>query len=473
MMRLSHLAALLCLAGTTAAKQPWTLEQCVKRAEEKNLAVLNASLDAELADRTQEQALWDLAPNLNGVATHGYNYGRVVDRFTNTFATDRVRTNNFYLSSTVSLFEGLRKQTVIKRSELDAKAAQQGLDAARNQVRLEVVQAFLDVLGLRERLAAAEAQAASTREQIARTRALVDAGRLARADLLALESQLAQEEYTITDVTNQRDQRTLALGRALQLEPRELLEFDIQGPSFGELQVSAPTASPDQVLENVLRTNPAFAQAETQVASAEKNINIAKAGAVPSLSLNGSIGTGYSGRDIRTVGEPVVGEPLLVGATASGEAVFAPNVSYNTELTPFNDQLDQNLNESIGFTLNVPLFNNMQNKMAISQARVQHEKSRNNLIGVRNDLQRNVLDAMVAQRSGHRQYLAAQKAVEAGTLNLEFAQERLAQGVITSMELATVKAQLNRSTADMINAKYQYVMATKYLEILQGMPISL
>ncbi len=101
----------------------------------------------------------------------------------------------------------------------------------------------------------------------------------------------------------------------------------------------------------------------------------------------------------------------------SGEAVYTPNVSYNTELTPFKDQLDQNLNQSIGFTLNVPLFNNMQNRLAIDQARVQHERMRNNLVGVRNDLQRNVLDAMVAQRSGYRSFLAAEKAVEAGTLN--------------------------------------------------------
>lgn len=252
-----------------------------------------------------------------------------------------------------------------------------------------------------------------------------------------------------------------------------MMSFDIQGPTISSLSVMEPTASTDEVLANVLRTNPSFAQAETRVASAEKNISIAKAGSIPSLTLNGSVGTGFSGRDVRVVGEPVVGAPILIGATASGEEVYTPNVSYNTELTPFSDQLDQNLNESIGFTLNVPLFNNMQNKLAIDQARVQHEKTRNNMVSVRNDLQRNVLDALVAQRSGYRQFLAAQKAVEAGTLNLEFAQERFAQGVITSMELATVKATVNRSTADMINAKYQYVMATKYLEILQGMPVTL
>lgn len=472
-MRPIILAVLLAFAAPALAQQPWTLEQCVKRAEERNLSVMNASLSAELADKTHEQAYWSLAPNLNGAATHGYNYGRVVDRFTNTFATDRVRTNNFYLSSTLSLFEGLRRQGTIKQTELDAKAALLGVEAARNQARLEVVQAFLDVLSLRERLAAANAQVASTREQIIRTESLVEAGRLAQADLLTIQSQLAQEEYTATDLSNQADQRMLALGRALQLEPQEMLTFDIVAPAITALRITEPTVEAQEVLANVLRTNPSFAQAETQMASAERSVSVARSGTMPSLTLNGSLGTGYSGRDFRVVGEPIVGAPVLIGATQGGEAVYAPNLNYNTELVPFSEQLDQNLNESLIFTLNVPLFNNMQNRLAIDQARVRHEQARNNVHSVRNDLQRNVLDAIVAQRSGYRQFVAAQKALDAATLNQTFAQERFAQGVITGIELTTVKASANKATADMIAAKYQYLMATEYLDILQGLPIAL
>ncbi|MGV3637801.1 MAG: TolC family protein, partial [Flavobacteriales bacterium] len=200
---------------------------------------------------------------------------------------------------------------------------------------------------------------------------------------------------------------------------------------------------------------------------------IAQAGRIPSLTLNGSLGTGYSGRDIRTVGGPIIGEPVVVGTTASGEAVLAPNISYNTELTPFNDQLDQNLNESISFTLNIPIFNNMRNRYAVQQARVQYEKVRNNVVSLRNDLQRNVLDALVQQRSAHRQFLAASKAVESGTVAMQFAQERYDQGVITVIELNSAKTALNTSTANLINAKYQYLMASKYLDILQGLPVTL
>ncbi len=455
------------------AQQAWTIEQCVKRAEEHSLAVMNAQLDADLADKTHDQGYWALAPDLNGGATHGYNYGRVIDRFTNTFATDRVRTNNFFLSSTLSLFEGFRKQTVIKRNEIDAKAARLGIEAARNQARLETVQAFLDVVALRERKAAAEAQAASTREQIGRTQALVEAGRVARADLLAIESQLAQEEFSVVDLGNQADQRMLALGRALQLEPSEMLSFNIQAPAISALRVTEPTAEAGEVLANVLRSNPSFAQAEEQVASAEKGISIARAGLMPTLGVNGSLGTGYSGRNFRQVGDPIQGDPVIIGSTVGGDLVYAPSFRFNTELTPFRKQLDENFNQSLLFQLNVPLFNQMQNRLAIDRARVQHERSRNNMVAVRNDLQRNVLDAIVAQRSAYKQFLAAQKAVEAASLNEAYAAERFAQGAITSMELATVKSTVNRSQADLIAAKYQYLMAQKYLEILQGLPVSL
>lgn len=472
-MRIVLFCVLAIITQVAVAQEKWTLQQCIARADERNLAVLNAALDAQLAEQNQERTYWDLLPDLNGAATHGYNYGRVIDRFTNTFATDRVRTNNFYLSSQVDLFRGFSKHNTIKQARFDAEAAMKGIEAARNDVRVAVVQAFLNVLGLRERIAAAEAQAANTREQIQRTRALVEAGRVARAEQLTLEAQLAQEEFNVTDVQNQHDQQLLTLGRTMQLEASELMGFDIVAPPISDLEVTAPTASQQQVLDNVLRTHPAYAQAELQVMSAEKSVSIAQAGRIPSLSLSGSLGTGYSGRDIRTIGGPVIGEPVIIGATAGGEAVYAPNISYNTELTPFNSQLDQNLNESIGFTLNIPIFNNMRNRYAVQQARVQHEKVRNSLTGLRNDLQRNVLDALVQQRSAHRQFLAASKAVESGAVALDYAQERYDQGVITVIELNTAKTTLNNSTANLINAKYQYLMASKYLDILQGIPVSL
>jgi outer membrane protein len=472
-MRPALFTVVLLLPILTYAQQRLTLEQCLTRAEERNLMVINAMLDEEMARTAREQARWDLAPDLNGFASHSYNFGRVVDRFTNTFANDRVRSNNFFLSANLTLFEGGRRMNQLRRTDLDLETAEQARAAMLNDVRLEVTQAFLDVLGLRERIKAAEAQVATTQEQLRFTEALVEAGRLPRAELLTLRAQLAQEEFTLTDARNQHDQRLLALGRAMQMELAELATFDVQAPAITALRITEPTATAEEVLENVLRANPAYQQVRLAMESADRGIAIARSGHLPSLSLGASIGTGFSGLNKRIVGDPILGAPTPIGFTAGGETVFAPNISYNTELTPFRNQLDQNLNETVGLQLNIPIFNNMRNRTNVAQARIRHEQARNRMAMVRNDLQRNVVDALVMQRGAQRQFLAAERAVEAGALALEYAQERFNAGAITSIELAAAKTQLNRNMAELISAKYQYLMATKYLDILQGLPVVL
>lgn len=472
-MRSFIVLAFLASVAQLPAQQVLTLEQCVKRAEEKNLMVINAMLDEELARAAKSQANWDIAPDLNGFASHSYNFGRVVDRFTNTFANDRVRSNNFFLSTNMALYEGGRRMNRIRQADLDIQTAEQAREAMLNDVRLEVTQTFLDVLGLRERIRASEAQVKNTEEQLTFTEALVEAGRLPQAELLTLRAQLAQEELQLTDVTNQHDQRLLALGRVMQMQLGELMRFDIKAPDITGLRIVEPTAGAEEVLEQVLKNNPSYMQAERSMQSAQKGIDIARAGHLPSLSLGASIGTGYSGLNRRVVGEPVIGAPQPIGFTSGGETVFAPNIGFNTELTPFGSQLDQNLNETVGLQLNIPIFNNMRNRTNVAQARIRHEQARNRMTVVRDDLQRNVVDALVMQRSAYRQYLAADRAVEAGTLALEYAQERFNAGAITSIELTAAKTQLNRNTAELINAKYQYLMASKYLDILQGIPVSL
>ncbi len=460
------------LATSVHAQQKWTLQQCLQRAEDKNLNVRDAQLDAELAERTHDQAYWSFLPSLNAGGTHGYNWGKTIDRFTNTFATDRVRTNNFWLGSDLSIYEGGRKRNTLKQSDLSEQAAYKGLDAARNDVRTEVVRGFLNVLGLRERITAAEAQIGNTREQVTRMEALVDAGRSARVELLDLNAQLASDEFNMINLRNQEEQALLQMGQSLRLEPAEMDGFDIETPPIGALALAEPTATEADVLRNVLATNPAYAQADLGAQSAERGVSIARAGAMPSLAFSASMGTGYSGRNVETIGEPVIAQ-TPIGFTQSGETVYTPNYLYDTQTRPFGKQLDDNLNESVSLTLSVPIFNQKQNSLAADRARIQHEQAKNRVESQRQSLQRDVQNALVAQRNAFRQYESARKSVEASEASLDFAQERFTQGVITAIELNTARVRFQQATADLINAKFSYLMAQKSLDILQGIPVSL
>lgn len=462
----------LLLTMAVHAQQKWTLQQCLQRAEDKNLSIRDAQLNAELADRVHDQAYWSFLPNLNVGGTHGYNWGQSIDRYTNTFANTRVRTNNFWAGSDLSVFEGGRKRNTLEQSSINEEAAVKGMEAARNTVRTEVVRGFLNVLGLRERIQATEGQIANSRQQVDRTQTLVDAGRAARVDVLDIVAQLASEEYTLTDLRNQHDQAILLLGQTLRLEPAEMAGFDVDAPPIGTLAISEPTDPQDEVLRIVIATNPAYAQAELSSQGAERGIAIARAGSLPSLGFSASVGTGYSGLNKEATGAPTVTQ-IPIGATQGGEIVYVPNYEYDTRTRAFGKQLDDNLYESASFTLSIPIFNNKQNSLAVDRARILHEQAKNRLENQRQSLQRDVQSALVAQRNAFRQYESARKSVEASEESLRFAQERFAQNVITAIELNSAKVRAQQATANLINSKYSYLMAQKSLDILQGIPVSL
>jgi outer membrane protein len=331
----TQLAFLLIPLGLSLqAQTPMTLQQCLVQALAKNPDIRNATLDADLADKAHDQAYWSFLPNLNGAATHGYNWGKTIDQYTNTFATDRVRTNNFYLSSDVMLFQGLRKQNTLKQTDLDEQAAGKALEAMRNDVSTSVVRAYLDLLGLQEQVRAAEIQANASKDQQANTQALYDAGRVARADLLDMEAQLAQDQYTVEDLKIQAEKAKLSLAQLMFLGTDELGSFEVVAPSIGDLAITEPTATVQEVLAKVVASNPAYAQADLSMQSADRGIAIARANALPSLSFNASLGTGYSGRNYEPVGPQLLNGYYEIGTTQGGEAVYAPIYGQATQVSP-------------------------------------------------------------------------------------------------------------------------------------------
>ncbi|HQW07401.1 MAG TPA: TolC family protein, partial [Flavobacteriales bacterium] len=457
---------LLFFVSSSFAQGPWTLEQCVSRAEAKNLAIRSASYDRDFAAVGKQGAQWGFLPNLNAAATHGYNWGQTIDRYTNTFATDRVRTNNFYLGSDWMLFGGLSQQNQFKQAKLDNLSAEEGLAAARIDVLTAVSARFMEMLSSEERIRAATVNADRTREQITLTEAMVEAGRTARVELLDIRSQLAREEYDIITAENQYQQASLRMAQLLQLTPQEAASFSITAPTLKDFRPEAPIATVEQVMQRVLETHPAYKRRQLNVESAERGVEIARAGGIPSLRFSANVASGYSGRDEVIVGEPIIGSPSVVGFTASGEDVFTPSLSYNTATRPFGDQLKDNVNYSASWTLSIPLFNNMNTRTASQQARIRYEQARLQQTDQEQQLQLSVQQAIADQRAAYRQFLAATNAYEASNESVRYANERFEQGAVTALELSTAKANLNRSNADMITARYSYLMALKSLEII-------
>ncbi len=204
-MKKIFLAISVLISGIMAshAQKVWTLEDCIEYALTNNIDVKQQMLSIKNGEETLLQSKLVLLPDLNGYASHGYNWGQTIDQYTNEFATARVRSNNFYLSSQFTIFNGLQQMNQIRKNEMDLMATKYSVDKFMDDVSMNIAAAYLQILYYGELKRVAEAQLDITQQQVDRTQKMVEAGTLARGDLLLIEAQLATEELIATKEVGQ------------------------------------------------------------------------------------------------------------------------------------------------------------------------------------------------------------------------------------------------------------------------------
>ncbi|MBK7183836.1 MAG: TolC family protein [Bacteroidetes bacterium] len=206
-----------------------TLEQCIDFALKNNIQIKQTELNTDLSKVNLTQSQANLLPSLNANASHSYNIGRTIDRFTNQFADAQVLSQNFGLSTDVTLFSGLQNINTIQQNRYTYLASKYDVDKMKNDVSLNVATAYLQVLYAMEALENAKNQSGITAAQVERTKKLVEAGTAANGALLDIKAQFASEELTVTTAQNQLDIAYLSLAQLLNLTTTEGLE--LQSPN--------------------------------------------------------------------------------------------------------------------------------------------------------------------------------------------------------------------------------------------------
>lgn len=452
------------------AQNPWSLMECVNYAMENNIQIKQQKLSVEIAEENLLQTRANQFPTLNANASHGYNFGRTIDPFTNEFATERVRSNNFSLGTGLNLFSGFQVRNTIAQGRHELEASQYDVEKIENDISLAVASAYLQILFARELVEVTASNLDVTRQQVDQTRRLVEAGTLARGSLYTIEAQAASEELQLVNAQNQLNIAYLNLAQMLDLEDYENFEIEvpeIEIETFGEMDYS-----PMQIYSSAVNSQPDVRSAELRVASAEQGVKIARGGRSPMLSFRGSYGTGYSGAS-REVTEVMIGEPRKIGETEGGEPVFAPSLDYLTQIKPFGDQLEDNLNRSLAFVLTIPIFNNLQTKSSISRSRIALENANLNQQQVRVQFFKNVQQAHADAQAALKRYTATSKNVQALQEAFRYTEQRFSLGMLNSLEYNDSKNRLSVAQSDLLQSKYEYVFRTKVLDFYLGIPLSL
>ncbi len=461
------------LSAQEAEAKVWTLEECINYALENNIQVQQTEINQQLAEQDLKASKYDLLPNLNGFATNIYNFGQTIDPFTNQFATERVRSNSLGINTQLTLFDGFRNINTVKRNQADLESSKFDLEKMKNDISLNIANQYLQILFNKELLKNARNQLLVTQIQIDRVSKQVKAGALPEGSLRDIEAQFASEELQVVNAENQLRLSKLNLAQLLRLANAE--EFDVLSPPLDDFQGVSELITPGALYLTALDIMPEIKSAEYSYYSAEKNRSLARGAYYPSLTMTGSVGSGYSGAN------QIVTDREFVGFTPNGNTVngnpqmpvFSPSFLPTFETKPFADQLDDNFNRSFGFRLNIPIFNGMATRIGVQRAKLSVQSAELALEDSKLQLRQNIESAHNDAVAALKRYKAARKSVEALKLSFAYTQERFNVGLINSFDFNNEKNRLNNAQSELLQAKFDYIFRTKVLDFYQGKAINL
>lgn len=466
----SLVGSLMLSAQTAELPEKWTLEQCIAYAHENNIQVQQNILNKRIAEQDLKASKYSVLPNLNGSASHIYNFGQTIDPFTNTFATTQVRSNQLALTSSMTLFDGWRNINNVKLNQAQVEVSKYDLETLKNDISLNIANSYLTILFNKELAKNAERQLKVTEIQVDRIQKQVDAGTLPMGSLQEIQAQYASEELQLVNAENQLKLSKINLAQLLNLENSE--SFDVDAPNLEDFQGVSELITPGALYETALDQMPQIKRAEYNYFAAEKSKSLARGSYYPTLTLSGSIGSGYSGANQELVGLENLGFQPTGAITSSGDAVLSPAFNRIFEDKSFTDQLDDNFNKSIGFRLSVPLFNGLNSRTNVQKAKLNAQSAQLNLDNAKLQLRQNIESAHAEAVAALKRYKAAEKSVQALETSFEYTNQRFSVGLVNSFDFNNEKNRLNNAQSELLQAKYDYIFKTKVLDFYRGQALS-
>ncbi|MBD2702230.1 TolC family protein [Spirosoma sp. BT702] len=459
--------------ATASASSRLTLQQCIDVAQQNNLLVRQGRLTVANSDLQLHQARLNRLPSAVFQSNQSINGGRSINPQDNTFVQQTIKSSNYQLNTSVTLYNGMVLQNTVKQNNLALQASQEELNATQNNVSLTVAQNYLNVLTGTEQLAVAQRQADVTRAQLDRTQRLVNAGSAPESNLFELRATLASNEVDIVNAQNTLDLAKVALMQAMNVPINQ--DFDVVPIDVPDPNLDPYTASVQQLYDAASTNLPEVKGADLRVKSAGLGVEVAKGGLYPTLSLNGNLSTIYSSAasinvpngqtNQTTVGfitDPATGTNIPINISTQGSD--RAGISYGS-------QLENNFSQSVSLFLRVPIFQGNLSRNRITTAKIQQQNAELTAQNTRLTLRQQIETAYTQMRAGANRYRATQVQVASLERAFQMAESRLNAGALNATDYNIAKTNLDRARASLVQAKYDYVFRTKILDYYQNKPL--
>ncbi|MBK9737481.1 MAG: TolC family protein [Saprospiraceae bacterium] len=444
-----------------------SMDQCIELAHKNNISLQQSLLAVSVGKINNEQAIANLLPNLNGSIGYGYNQGRAVNPITNNYINTELSSSNIGFGSQVILYNGLKLQNLIQQSKHNFNAAQMDAQQQKDNLTLNVMLAFIQVLNAEDILALSIVQSQTTKKRLEETEIRVREAAVGNYILSELKGQYAIEKTGILDGENRIKLARLTLFQLMNVPNDDGITLQ---RSADEKNLSPYLMLPDQIYEAAINRMAVIKSGEYRIKSAEKSIAITKADAYPQLSLNTSIGSNYS-----TLARKLT--PLDVKEQQTGDYVLVNNIqnpvlrqsqNYSESNVSYLKQLNNNLGIYVGLNLQIPIFNNLQVANKTKLAKIALDNTVLAYDNTKQILRQNINVAWLNMNNSFEKLALLTEQVGHFEESFRAANIRLNEGVINLSEYLISKNNLDSAKLNLSQTTYDYMFRTRILDFYAG-----
>ena len=432
-----------------AQSKKWTLEECVDYAIKNNISIQQSELDTKSAAIEKSAAIGNFLPTLNINGSHSWNIGLNQNITTGLLENQTTQFTSAGINSNVAIYNGMQNQNRLRRANLAMVASQFQLSKMKDDISLNIANAYLQILFNKENLKVQKEQLSNNEKQLLRSQELVNAGVVPRGDLLDIKATVATNNQAIVTAENALLISKLSLAQLLQLD--NFQDFDVAEANYDAKKSTTLLETPAAIFAKAKEERVELKIAKTNLEIAERDLKIAKGAYQPSLQGFYSLNTraGYSDR--------VVG---FNGTTP----IFAPAL-------PLFDQFDNNKGHSFGFQMNIPVLNGFSVRNNVDRSKIALDRSKIVFSQQELDLERNVYTAFTDAKGAMKANESAIITLEARQEAYTYAKEKFAVGMLNAFDLNQSQTLFVNAQSEVVRTKYDYIFRVKVIEFYFGIPI--
>lgn len=447
-----------------------TMQQCVKIALENNLNVKRGVFNVENYRINKLQAIGNYLPSLTAGPGLGRNYGRSINPVTNQFIPNAtIRTINVFGQSSLPLFSGLRNQNTFRQSQRDLAASNLDLEKAKNDVILNVVNFYTNVILNKELYENARFQLNSSLQQLVKIRLQVEAGALPISNQLNQEAIVATNETNLISQENALNLSMLQLKQVMQVPASQIFDIVIPEIPMEDLVIEQ---TPEDIYKISAQTLPQVRSALLKVESAELALKVARGAYYPRLTLTGTATSNYSSASgMKPIYDGTFSSKQIgfVGPTNDPVFTLVPNSTAEPYTT--QSQLKDNLYKQLSLGLTIPILNGLQTRTNVQRAIVSQELAEITVKETENTLRQSIETAFNTAVAAAKTYSAAVKQVNASEEAYRMTKQRFDNGAANFIEYQISANDLFSAKSALSRAKYSFLFAKKILDFYQGKSI--